>query len=438
MDAIQTKVEALKDTLIATRQFFHKHPETGWFTYFTSAKIATELQAYGYALQMGREIVEPSARQGLGSKAAMESAIERAKGLLDPSEHHFIELMEDGLTGVVATIDTKRKGPCVAFRFDIDGVDVSESKELTHRPFKEGFRADIEGISHMCGHDGHITIGLALAKLISENIGDFKGSFKFIFQTAEEGTRGAVGMEPTGILKGIDYLLGGHIGFQAKTDGGIICGVNNFLATSKFDVSFSGKSAHAAGAPEEGANALLAAAEAAIQMHAITRHSEGVTRINVGVLRAGEGRNVIAPNAYMACETRGVTTKLNDFMKQKCMDIVEGVAKIHSVQYQIVETGGTFGGDSSPFVTELFEKAALQSPYVNKDLIVKEYDFGACEDFAHLMQSVQKAGGQSGYLMIGTHLDAGHHNCAFDFNEACLATGVDIFLRAAYELSSRD
>ena len=139
----------------------------------------------------------------------------------------------------------------------------------------------------------------------------------------------------------------------------------------------------------------------------------------------------------MASETRGVTTELTEFMKQKCMDIIEGVAKIHGVSYLVIETGGTSGGDSSPFITDLFEKAALASPYIDKDKIVKNYDFGACEDFAHFMEGVQNVGGQSGYMMIGAPLAAGHHNGCFDFDENCLVTGVDLFLRSAYELNGK-
>ncbi|MGB2553076.1 amidohydrolase [Campylobacter sp. MOP51] len=437
MDKIQAKVENLKDEMIAHRRFYHSHPETGWFTFFTTASIAKKLKDYGYSLKMGREIVKPDARQGLGTPEAAQKAIERAKSLLSKEEREFLPLMEDGLTGVVADIDTGRAGKMTAFRFDIDGVDVTESKDESHRPVKEGFRADIDGITHSCGHDGHITIGLALAKIIAENLDDFNGKFRFIFQTAEEGTRGAVGMEPMGVVDDVDYLLGGHIGFQAKVNAGIICGTNKLLATSKFDVIFMGRSAHAAGAPQEGANALLAAAEAAINMHAITRHADGVTRINVGVLKAGEGRNVIAPNGFIACETRGETTELNEFMFNKCMDIIKGVSMIHGVDYEVKLTGGTSGGDSSPEITELYEKAAIQSPYINNDLIVKEFTFSACEDFAHFMQKVQKNGGKSGYLMIGTKLAAGHHNSCFDFDENALLAGVDVFLRSTYMLNGK-
>lgn len=437
MSNIHEEVKVLEKELVETRRFFHSHPETGWLTFFTTATIIDKLKKLGYDLKMADEIVSVRHQLGLGNKEQIEQAKKRAKNLLNDDLHYLVDEMKDGLTGVVASIDTNIEGPTTAFRFDIDGVDVTESKDDTHIPFKEGFSSDIEGITHACGHDGHATIGLGLAKLISENKDKFKGKFIFIFQPGEEGCRGAVGMEPTGILNDVDYLIGAHIGFQAKENKGIICGINKFLSTSKFDVYFTGKSAHAAGAPQEGCNALLAASEAAIQMHAITRHADGVTRINVGVLKAGEGRNVIAPNAFMACETRGVTTELNDFMKQKCIDILDGVSKIHSVKYELIETGGTAGGDSSKEITKLFKEAALESPYIEDDLIVEEFDFGACEDFAHFMRTVQKNGGQSGYAMIGTNLAAGHHNKSFDFDENCLVSGLDIFYRLAFKLNKK-
>ncbi len=437
MNTIHEEIKVLEKELIETRRYFHSHPETGWFTFFTTAVIIDKLKRLGYDLKLADEIVSPKHQLGLGNQEQLNLAIKRAKDLLDEDLHYLVDKMGNGLTGVVAIIDTKIEGPTTAFRFDIDGVDVTESKDKAHLPFKEGFVSDIEGITHACGHDGHITIGLGLAKLISQNRDKFKGKFIFIFQSGEEGCRGAVGMEPTGFLNDVDYLIGAHIGFQAKENKGFICGINKFLSTSKFDVYFTGTSAHAAGAPQEGCNALLAASQAAIQMHAITRHADGITRINVGVLKAGEGRNVIAPNAFMACETRGETTELNDFMKQKCIDILDGVSKIHSVSYELIETGGTAGGDSSKEITKLFKEAALESPYIENNSIIDEYDFGACEDFAHFMRTVQKNGGQSGYAMIGTKLAAGHHNNSFDFDESALSSGLDIFYRLAFKLNKK-
>ena len=435
MDKIANLALSLKDELIKDRRYFHSHPETGWFTFFTTAVLAKRLSDLGYEVSLGEKVVKSDARLGVGSKEQCQKAIERAKTLLSPEEAKYLEYMKDGLTGLTAFIDTKRAGKFTAFRFDIDSVDVTESADADHRPCKDGFGADIAGIMHACGHDGHASIGLGVAKLIAQNLDDFNGKFKFIFQTAEEGTRGAVAMEAAGVLEGIEYLLGGHIGFQAETNRGIICGTNKLLATSKFDVHITGRSAHAAGAPQDGANALLAAAQMALNMHGITRHAKGVTRINVGVLRAGEGRNVIAPNGYLACETRGEDTNLNEFMYKKCMDIVKGVSEIYDVESKVVMTGGTSGANSDKEVTEIFYEAAKQSPFIDDDKIVKELDFGACEDFAHFMRALQDRGAKSGYMMIGTNLKAGHHNSKFDFDEECLVAGVDIYLRAAYKLN---
>ncbi|VEJ09945.1 amidohydrolase [Actinobacillus delphinicola] len=424
--------------MIDLRRELHRHPESGWLTFYATCKIAHVLRNLGYRLKMGEEIVSRHCRLGLGTAEEIISAQERAKKLLTEEEQQFLPILEDGLTGVVAELDTGKPGPVTAFRFDIDAVEVSESRDKAHFPEKEGFSADLEGMMHACGHDGHTSIGLTFAKILAEHRDEFAGKIILIFQTGEEGCRGAVGMEPLHFLDNVDYLFGMHIGFQAKRPQSIICGVQKFLATSKFDVYFQGKAAHASGEPQKGQNALLAGATAALQMHAITRHADGASRINVGVLKAGTGRNVIAPNAYLACETRGETTEINDFMRQRCENIIEGVAKIYDVDYKILSTGGTAGGNSSCAMTDLIEEIALESPFILNSLIQRESDFKACEDFAHFMHKVQQNGGVSGYAMIGTHLAAGHHNERFDFDEDCLLSGLDIVLRLAQRLNGAD
>jgi aminobenzoyl-glutamate utilization protein A len=79
----------------------------------------------------------------------------------------------------------------------------------------------------------------------------------------------------------------------------VICGSDNFMATTKFDVNFTGVAAHAGGKPEDGRNALLAAAQAALALHSIAPHSDGASRVNVGVMQAGSGRNVVPANALI-------------------------------------------------------------------------------------------------------------------------------------------
>jgi len=165
------------------------------------------------------------------------------------------------------------------------------------------------------------------------------------------------------------------------------------------------------------------------------------------ILNYNEGK--VDKNTVFNVETSGVSdilprgikigtlkvTNLNDFMYERCMDIVKGVSEIYGVESKVVMTGGTSGANSDKEVTEIFYEAAKQSPFIDDDKIVKELDFGACEDFAHFMRALQDRGAKSGYMMIGTNLKAGHHNSKFDFDEECLVAGVDIYLRAAYKLN---
>ncbi|MFX6288953.1 peptidase dimerization domain-containing protein, partial [Acinetobacter baumannii] len=77
---------------------------------------------------------------------------------------------------------------------------------------------------------------------------------------------------------------------------------------------FTGTAAHAGAKPEDGHNALLAAAQATLALHAIAPHSEGASRVNVGVMQAGSGRNVVPASALLKVETRGASDVINQYV----------------------------------------------------------------------------------------------------------------------------
>lgn len=74
---------------------------------------------------------------------------------------------------------------------------------------------------------------------------------------------------------------------------GICITAGHGLATTKLDVDFHGKASHAAAAPEQGNNALLAAATAVLNLQAIPRHGKADTRINVGKLVCWEAGEIL-------------------------------------------------------------------------------------------------------------------------------------------------
>ena len=123
----------------------------------------------------------------------------------------------------------------------------------------------------------------------------------------------------------MDALLALHIGIHANS-GELVINPTEFLCSTKFDVEFMGRAAHAGLEPNAGSNALAAACIATTAMLGIARHRDGMTRINIGQLNGGSGRNVIPGHARLQGETRGASPALNDYMFGQVQQIVEGAA----------------------------------------------------------------------------------------------------------------
>jgi aminobenzoyl-glutamate utilization protein A len=426
---IKELAAALEPELVAVRRDLHKHAETGWTEFRTTALLAKRLKALGYEVDLGEKVIRKDAMMGVPNADILKGQMERA--IAQGADPALVAQMAGGMTGLVATL-RHGEGPTLALRFDIDANDINESQDEKHRPYREGFASINSGAMHACGHDGHAAAGLGAAIILAEIQDHLSGTLKLIFQPGEEGSRGAAAMEAAGILEGVNYIFGGHIGVKARHLGDLICGAREFLATTKLDVTFTGKPAHAGMSPEEGRNALLAAATCAVNLHAISRHGQGASRINVGSLHAGQGRNVIPPNAVLQLETRGVTSKINDFMADEARRIIQAAALMYGVEYKAERAGATQGGESSPDMEELAATIAKEMDCFTN--VTGETSFGATEDFSHLLTSVQRKGGKGTYVQLGADVIAGHHQFYFDFNEKVISYLCEFMARMAYRL----
>jgi aminobenzoyl-glutamate utilization protein A len=336
--------------------------------------------------------------------------------------------MHDGKTGVMGVMKFTEPGPVVALRFDMDANDVIEAEDEGHRPFREGFVSVNKGAMHACAHDGHTAVGLAVAEALAKLKNELKGTVKLIFQPGEEGSRGAKSMATKGILDDVNYFIAMHIGLNSKVTGQMTCCVGGFLATSKIDATFTGVPAHAGVAPETGKNALLAAAAATLNLHAISRHSKGASRINVGQLTGGTGRNVIPASAVLKLETRGSDTNIDKYMCDEAIRIIKAAALMHDVEVKIVHPGGAAYAANDAALVKKLEKVAADTGIFKE--IVPTIDLGGSEDCTYLMDRVQQKGGQAVYTMIGSAMPAGHHHHHFDFDEESMFLGT-VFLTSA-------
>ena len=84
---------------------------------------------------------------------------------------------------------------------------------------------------------------------------------------------------------------------------------------------------------------MAAACNAFVQLLGIARHGSGMTRINVGQLVAGEGRNVIPSHAVMKMEVRGETGEINQYMYDSAVNIIKGCALSQNCEYTIEKMG---------------------------------------------------------------------------------------------------
>lgn len=424
------KADQIAPELVRQRRDFHKYAEAGWTEMRTSSIIARKLTELGYEVLVGDQVCDKDSRMGVPSDEALEMAYQRA--VEQGADPEFVKATRGGMTGVIGILRCG-EGPTVAMRFDIDALGVNESMDEDHLPAKEGFASVNAGTMHACGHDGHAVSGLGVAAVLMQIKDQLHGTVKLIFQPSEEGVRGAKSIVEKGHLDDVDYLLGSHTtGFDSECSD-ITPGSKGSLATSKYDVVFTGRAAHAGGSPHLGNNALLAASTAVLNLYAIPRHGKGATRVNVGRLIAGSGRNVICDEAFLEIEVRGETTELSDYMDAYAKRILDSAAAMHNctVSYKLMG-----GAESIVCDTPLVERVASVCAdklgmKVSGKLLA---DMGGSEDCSYLMNRVRSHGGQTTFMRIRSEVVGGFHNRKFDFDESYIPKSVKVFCAMAYDL----
>ena len=229
------------------RREIHRRPEEGWTEFETQWKVFRALEALGWTIRMGLDVIRPEAVMGRNAEL-VEKAMVRA------AEHGVPESFlkaTGGYTGLTADFDTGCEGPVTGFRFDMDCVLVEELHDASHLPAAEGFDSEIPSHMHACGHDAHTATGVTLAHWITDHKDELKGRFRLIFQPAEEGTRGAAPMAAAGVVDDLNWFFGAHVGCNCRIGEASVV-KKGFLATTKIDIEFTGVPSHAGSDPEKG------------------------------------------------------------------------------------------------------------------------------------------------------------------------------------------
>lgn len=407
------------DQLSTLRRRIHAHAEPGFVEYRTAATVIEHLEnlrlpykAGSDAMSMADVAVPPSERE-------QEEWSERAEQAGVPEE--MLNRFRSEGTAIIARVKGNRPGPVWGLRVDMDALPVAEDTTEAHVPAREGFSSETPYM-HACAHDGHTAIGIALAHRLSD--ADFPGEVRILFQPAEEGVRGAAPMIAAGAVEGIDRMLAVHLGGNLPV-GTVVGGTDDAMATTKWEAEFTGEPAHAAAAPQEGRNALAAAAQATLGILGLSRFSTTDTRVNVGTFHAAGSANIVPASATITYETRAYSNEALEEMNRRVENIVSGAAKMYDVDPQTRIYGSAATSAPDPEVLEKVAAAAAEVPAVT-DFVPSGHAVGGSDD-AHLMiLQVQRAGGTGSYVMVGADNPAPHHHHRFDIDETSLEIAVDL------------
>ncbi len=281
--------------------------------------------------------------------------------------------------------------------------------------------ASTNGAMHACGHDAHATIGVGLLHRLSDH--DFEGTLRVLFQPAEEGVRGAQTMIDAGVADEIDNMLAVHMAGDMAV-GGVVGSFTGGMATRKLKVDFTGKAAHAAGTPEAGRNALLAASMSVLGIMGLPRFSSADTRLNVGTLVAGDGVNIVPSSAVMTCEARATDDEVVDELADRVRSIVEGASLAQGVRANVAVMGqsATVAPDDE-LIDRIVDVATAHDDVTE---VIRTRAFAGSGDANLLIRHVQRRGGKGAYLMVGAGSPGPHHSENFDIAEESIPTAIEI------------
>ena len=222
-----------------------------------------------------------------------------------------------GVTGVVG-IMRNGEGPTVMLRADMDALPVTEATGLPYSSTKvardeEGIEV---GVSHVCGHDMHVTWLMGAARLFSEHRDQWKGTLMAVFQPGEEVGRGAQAMIDDGIMDRFpkpDIILGQHV--MVGETGAVMYRSGAILsAGNSLKVKLFGRGAHGS-QPQTSIDPVIMAASTTMRLQTIVSREIAPIEnavLTIGVLQAGTKENIIPDDATLKLNIRTFDNNVRD------------------------------------------------------------------------------------------------------------------------------
>lgn len=378
---LKTQIANLVPEITAWRHHLHERPELAYQEKETAAFVSAKLREFGLEVH-----------EGIGG------------------------------TGVVGVL-RNGNGPMVGLRADMDALPISEATGLP-------YASKTEGVMHACGHDGHTTMLLAAARVLSEQPPS-NGTVVFIFQPAEEGEAGGKAMVDAGLFRdfpassvyGLHNWPGVPEGQFAVRSGAVMA------AFDTYEVIIRGVGSHAA-MPHQGIDPIAVSSQLYQAWQLIVSRAVDPTDsavVSVTQVHAGDSWNVIPDSLVLRGTVRTLRLDTRQMIRQQMADRAELICRAlgATAEFRWQERYPPTVNTSKE--ADLARLAALDT--AQGEVLTNLAPSMASEDFAYMLAVTPGA-----YTWLGAGpADGGKnlHSPNYDFNDRLLPVGVEFWVQVA-------
>lgn len=371
------EAEDIFDDMVEMRRDFHRYPEIGFHEHRTSKIVAQTLNDLGLEVQTGV-----------------------------------------GQTGVVGILEGNQDGPTVLMRFDMDALPIEEQNQVD-------YVSQNTGVMHACGHDGHMTMGLSLARIMSKHKERINGRLKFVFQPAEEGLGGAFAMIADGVLEAPrpDVAFAMHLWTPLEMGTVQVTTGPAMAASSIFTLNVRGRGGHGA-APHQTIDPILASAHIITALQSIVSRNvdpqESVV-ISLGQLQSGTSHNVIPESVDIKGTVRSYSNEVHRLLYRRILEMARNLAAGFNCTVTLETIAIVAAVVNAADPADQIRAAAAQ--IVGAENVIDKREM-ASEDMGYMLEEIPGC-----YFFIGARneelgFNYPHHHPRFNFDERAMINGV--------------
>jgi hippurate hydrolase len=319
-----------------------------------------------------------------------------------------------GKTGIVASMTVGKGNKTIGLRADFDALPIQEVNDL---PYK----SKIEGVSHLCGHDGHSTMLLGAAKYLAETK-NFNGTVRLIFQPGEETMEGSPAMIADGLFERfpVDAVYGMHNMPGLPFGKFHFCENEMMAAVDNWEIELTGKGSHGS-MPELSIDPVVCGSSLVMALQTIVSRNVSPWQnsvVSVGAFIAGNAGNVVPQTALLRLSIRNMEPKLREMVLNKIRSITKSQAEAFGCKYEIRE--GIPGAVllNTPENTQ-WAASVARNIFGDDQVVYPAHPYMGSEDFAFMLQ---KKNGT--YCMLGNGDSFMVHHPQYVFNQDILPIGA--------------